>query len=178
MRSLAANLAMAMLALAPTAFAQEASSWSSGTLATPAQRPGEAKILKSESPRKQLKPTVAPNLGGASAGSSIGPAVAPPGTNDPKSTFAPATPGQDPARGTGSLATTSVPKTNAGTDPAYDAFDQGRYLSAHDLAVDAGEGAGPRITAARQIAHRPRARVEAQPPRLLLEHRCHGRLVV
>lgn len=128
MRNRAAIVFIAVLLSATSAAAQEASSWSSGTLSTPAQRPGEAKILKSDTARKQLKPGIAPSLG---------PAVAPPGTNDPKSTFTPATPGQDVARGTGSLATTSVPKTNAGTDPAYDAFDQGRYLSAHALALEA-----------------------------------------
>ena len=114
---------LAFIATLPAA-AQEASSWSSGPPATPAQRPGEAKILKSDTVRKQLKP-------------SIGPAVVLPGTGDPTSTFKPPVPGQDASRGTGSLATTSVPKTNAGTDPAYDAFDQGRYLAAHDLALEA-----------------------------------------
>ncbi len=127
----------AMLAASP-AFAQDTSSWSSGVMVAPNQRPGEAKLLKNNAARKDLKPTLgpAPSLGPQNDTRILPPAVA----TDPNSTFKPAA--TDVVRGSGALATTTVPKTAVGTDPAYDAFDQGRYLTALELATrgaDAGE---------------------------------------
>lgn len=131
-----ASMAVSIAAMTAWASAQDSSSWSSGTLTAPNQKPGEAKLLKSAPGRKDLRPTIGPE-GQPSR-------IIPQSTDsDPKSSFTPLASGQDGQRGTGMLATTTVAKSNAGTDPAYDAFDQGRYLTAIDLASKASEAGDP-----------------------------------
>jgi uncharacterized protein len=127
-----AALAWAAAIATTPVLAQDSSSWSSGVMVAPNQRPGEAKLLKNNAARKDLKPT----LGPGSATRVLPPTV----PSDASTTFAPAA--SDAVRGTGDLATTTVRKTAVGTDPAYDAFDQGRFLTAMELATkgaDAGE---------------------------------------
>jgi uncharacterized protein len=123
---------IALLAiLSSPAQAQDSSSWSSGTLSAPNQRPGEAKILR-QPPAKSLKPSLGPG----------NERILPDGQKgDASATFKPAS--DEAIRGTGSLATTTVHKQGGGTDPAYDAFDQGRYLTALELATKGAEAGEP-----------------------------------
>ncbi len=113
-----ALIAAAALGLAITsAHAQDASSWPAMTQ-TPAPKSGEAKILKASPPQKsrETRPAPAPLSG------------------DQLSRFSTQKPVSE---GTGGLAGTSVAKTNPGNDAAFDAFEQGRYLAAHNLAIEA-----------------------------------------
>lgn len=100
--------------------AQDASSWSSG----PAKK-GETKLLRSDRPRSR-----------APAGG-VNPITAEPtGTLQRFQPLAPIT-------GSGAFGATVLPKTSGGSDPAYDAFDQGRYLTALELATKAAETGDP-----------------------------------
>ena len=111
-------LALLPLLFSDLARAQDASSWSSGSM-TPGQR-GETKLLRTDTPRKSQRPPTAVT---APADAATLQRLTPPG----------AVTGQ----GTGALASSTVPKSTAGNDAAYDAFDQGRYLTALDLAQKA-----------------------------------------
>jgi uncharacterized protein len=111
-------LAVAVVTAQGSVQAQDSSSWPA-TTQTPAQKspqkPGEVKIQKEISPAKTR--------------------VAPvPLSGDQLSRFSTQKPITE---GTGGLSGTNVPKSNPGNDPAFDAFEQGRYLSAHNLAVEA-----------------------------------------
>ncbi len=100
--------------------AQDASSWPA-TTQIPARTPGEQKLQNGTQP---AKPRVAPQ----------------PSSGDQLSRFST----QKPIReGTGGLAGTSVEKTVPGNDPAFDAFEQGQYIAAHTLAVEADKRAEP-----------------------------------
>jgi TPR repeat protein len=122
MRAASLILAGAIL-VGPTglALAQDTSSWSSG----PAKK-GETKLLRSE--RQPQRP----------AGTSVHPITA-----QPTGTLLPF---QKPATITGSgvFGASIVPRSaGGGNDPAYDAFDQGRYLTAFELATKAAEKGDP-----------------------------------
>lgn len=99
--------------------AQDTSSWpatSPSPAQSPAQRPGEAKMLKGNTVAPKPRPAPAPLAG------------------DQLSRFSTQAPSTE---GTGAFAGTTVPKTTTGNDPAFDAFEQGRYISAHALALEA-----------------------------------------
>jgi uncharacterized protein len=123
-------LTLAAALQTPSALAQEASSWSSPPMAAPKQRPGDAQLLKNDAARRALKPTVGPSVETLTV----------PVAGDTAVTFKPAQ--SDAVRGSGILATTTVVKSQVGTDPAYDAFDQGRYLTAFELATAAAAAGG------------------------------------
>jgi hypothetical protein len=110
----------------------ETSSWTSSTMKTPPQRPGEAKILKSDPAKGAAKkPSTDGALAPPGSQSRFQPPVAPqPGTVPKVGGAAPAG-----AAGNGS----SIAKTARGDDAAYEAFDQGKYLTALDLARAAAE---------------------------------------
>jgi TPR repeat protein len=130
--------AFLLLQLSMTAKAQESSSWSSGTMVAPGQRAGDVKIIKVDPSRKQQpKPVLQPNPVIGTAAHKFTPPVAPqPGA-------VPQVPGSAvKALGQGSI---SVAKTAAaqGEDAAYEAFDQGKYITALDLALKAAEKNDP-----------------------------------
>ncbi len=109
------SFALGALTLAVgSAQAQDASSWPA-TTQTPAAKSREVQIQKDARPPKPV-PAPAPLSG------------------DQLSRFSTQKP---VSAGTGGLAGTSVPKSNPGNDAAYDAFEQGRYLEAQALAVEA-----------------------------------------
>ncbi len=106
--------------------AQDTSSWSSGTVVAPPKRDGGVKLLK------RAPEVAAPPAGGASR----------PAFPDMQGTMpkpvGPTLPSQVPLSDGSTIA-----KTNSGSDPAYEAFDQGRYLTALDLAQKAAERGEP-----------------------------------
>lgn len=111
---------VATAAVTQTVQAQDASSWPA-TTQVPAQKLRDVQIQKDVRPPK---PRAAPA----------------PLTGDQLSRFSTQKPVTE---GTGGLAGTSVPKSNAGNDPAFDAFEQGRYLEAHNIAVEADKRSEP-----------------------------------
>ena len=111
--------------LAVPAFAQgETSSWVSGDTAAPAARGGAAKILKATPVQVPARPTLPP----------VGSGVI---TTKSQPLPVPTLPSSVPK------GDTSVAKNGSGSDPAYEAFDQGRYLTALELAKAASERGEP-----------------------------------
>lgn len=108
-----------MLAMAVAAPAQETSSWSTG-VTTPEKRQGGPKLLRNDGTRAQPKGTQPAPGDGALPGS--------------VSTFRP---------GPASISTHDKTIRPSGDDAAYEAFDQGRYLTALELAQKAAEAGDP-----------------------------------
>jgi hypothetical protein len=123
--------ALAVLtALFAPAAAQEASSWSSETVKTPKDRAGEGSVVRGEAKRKPSK---------TGAGETAPPSTtkfAPPVA--PSANTLPSMPKRPPA----SSGTVTIAKS-AGEDAAYEAFDQGRYLTALELARKAADANDP-----------------------------------
>ena len=124
--------AVVLAALAGPVFAQtDSSSWTSNRVQTPAERPGGAKLLKgapSLTPGKGLTPFT----GGAAVITTRAPAA------EPGVPTLPSSPATGPLTGDSTIA-----KASAGSDPAYEAFDLGRYTTALELAKAAAERSEP-----------------------------------
>jgi uncharacterized protein len=126
-----AGAALVAVLTATSSAAQESSSWTS-TIAPPNARGGEAKMLRTPPVAKGLKPSLGPGTDAAR--------ILPEGQRgESMSTFKPA---GEPQRGTGSLGTV-IEKKGGGNDPAFDAFQQGRYVTAFELATKAAEAGEP-----------------------------------
>lgn len=126
-------LAMLIASISP-GFGQESSSWSSGTMTTPSQRPGGPKLLtkdRSKSPTAADKPIRA-----QPASPGPGPKFAP-SMSTPANTLPSVPPARQPTTGD-----TTVAKSSS-DDAAYEAFEQGRYLTALELARAASERGEP-----------------------------------
>ena len=118
-----AIIGLSALLAAPAAAQTDASSWTSDRVVAPAERAGGAKLLKTA-------PGLTPGLGGAVTGP-VFTTRAP----VPKPGGVPQLPSSPPA------GDSTVAKTGAGADPAYEAFDLGRYLEALELAkISRGAG--------------------------------------
>jgi uncharacterized protein len=115
-------------ALAQPAFAQsDSSAWTSDRVVAPADRAGGAKLLKSA-------PAAAPGQGGIT---SKGPVFTTRAPQAPAGGI-PQLPSSPPLTGD-----SSISKTGTGGDPAYEAFDLGRYQTAFELAKAASEKGEP-----------------------------------
>ncbi len=127
MRTLAAVLLLA--SLAGRALAQgETSSWTSDGIVAPVARGGASKILKTAPVAVPGKAPLPP----------VGQGVITTRSQAPPVPILPSTlPATPPPSGD-----TTVAKT-AGSDPAYEAFDQGRYLTALELAKTAAGNGEP-----------------------------------
>ncbi len=138
-RATAAAVVGLLLALCPgSAHAQDASSWTSGpATAMPPNQRGETRLLR---PDSQRAPADRPGATAPNPRALPGPAAAAPSAGTLQRFNAP---GAAPAAGTGAFGSTTVPKTSGGSDPAYDAFDQGRYLTAFELAKTAAATGDP-----------------------------------
>jgi TPR repeat protein len=143
LKSATAAIAMISVPAAPT-LGQESSSWSSGTLTTPAQRPGGPKLLKKDAgkptaktgnpPAAAVQPTIGP-------GPKFAPSTTAPVNSLP--VIAPSKPPLPAATSSPADATSTIAKARASDDAAYEAFEQGRYLTALDLARAAAEKGEP-----------------------------------
>ena len=130
-RALLASLvgvALAAPTVARQAFAQsDSSAWTSDRVVAPTDRAGGAKLLKSA-------PAPTPGQGGITTNGAVFTTRAPlaPAGGIPQ------LPSSPPLTGDSSIA-----KTGAGGDPAYEAFDLGRYQTALELAKAASERGEP-----------------------------------
>ena len=122
-RSLAAVLLLAGLAT-PAKAQSDSSSWTSDKVLTPAERAGGPKLLKT-SPVQAPGRVRLPALGETGVITTKAP------------TSLPILPSEAPKD------SSSIAKTDAGADPAYEAFDLGRYVAARDLATAAAERGEP-----------------------------------
>lgn len=113
------------LAVLPAVACAETSSWTSSTVTAPNKRPGETKLLKIDPARaaKGQQPAAGTGTPPPPLGNQLRPTITAPGAFD-GSTHA------------------KTPEP-AGEDAAYEAFDQGRYLTALDLALKAAEKGQP-----------------------------------
>ena len=105
----------------------DSSAWTSDRVQTPAERPGGAKLMKTVPAPVPGRGLSLP-LDGPEVVTSRAPAVAP---------AVPALP-SSPVTGD-----TTIAKTGTGSDPAYEAFDLGRYTTALELAKAAAERGEP-----------------------------------
>lgn len=152
LRAMAATIVVSAMGAAMPALAQDSSSWTSGTMVPRAQRPGAAKLLKSD-PGKTVPKAVPPPADGAGAlrpTIGVGPKFTPPATQSSGSDL-PVIPPDKGGAGAASGATgpgtlggsSTISKSTTGDDAAYEAFDQGRYLTALEVARVAAEKGEP-----------------------------------
>ncbi len=139
----ASFIALAAVALVwpVPAFTQEASSWSSGTLTTPNQRPGGPKLLNKD-PSKPAAKSSALLAKQPAAITGPGPKFAP-AASAPVNTLPSVPPLNRPITGAPGAAGSSTVAKNSGDDAAYEAFEQGQYLTALELAREAAERGEP-----------------------------------
>jgi TPR repeat protein len=130
-----AAIAMGTALVAPAAAQTDSSAWTSERVTTPMDRAGGAKLLKSA-------PGPTPGQGGAAATGPVFTTRAPSaGPESGKTGAVPQLPSSPPAGPVSGDST--VAKTGAGADPAYEAFDLGRYVTALELAKAAAERGEP-----------------------------------
>lgn len=127
MRSALVGFAVCAALVGQASAQTDSSAWTSDRIVAPADRPGGAKILKSA-------PVAVPGQGGSLTGGSVFTTRAP----QAPANGIPQLPSSPPLAGDSTIA-----KTGSGGDPAYEAFDLGRYQTALELAKVAADKGEP-----------------------------------
>ncbi len=127
LRSALLGFAVSAVIVTPGIAQTDSSAWTSDRVVAPADRPGGAKILKSA-------PASVPGRGGSITNGAVFTTRAP----QPAAGGVPQLPSSVPISGDSTIA-----KSGSGGDPAYEAFDLGRYQTAFELAKAAAEKGEP-----------------------------------